>query len=361
MCQLRPCSQCGAPIPKHKGPGPAKKYCSRLCGRIATGGATGWDRSERACINCHKSFTPKTPKHFICSYECRLDVLNKNHIPKHTEEKPCVICGAGFVPRFSQHKTCSAKCSDILSKQKVSASRPVKVCKNCSKEFRPTGYESVAYGRVYNYCSVECSGKSKVRYLTSGLGVKPYSPVSFNNCKVCDLLFTAKSKSKILCSLKCREEKKEQDKAASRMASYERSKAAHVPKEITCKECGKFHITEYGDKIREFCSVKCSKRHNGRIGKATRKARIKGLKYERIDPLKVFARDKWVCRLCGIKTPKKLRGTIEDNAPELDHIIPVSKGGAHIYTNVQCACRKCNQSKSDKIIGQLPLLLTTAA
>ena len=34
---------------------------------------------------------------------------------------------------------------------------------------------------------------------------------------------------------------------------------------------------------------------------------------------------------------------------EYDHMIPLSKGGANTYNNIQILCRKCNRSKSDKI------------
>ena len=39
----------------------------------------------------------------------------------------------------------------------------------------------------------------------------------------------------------------------------------------------------------------------------------------------------------------------EPLSPELDHIHPVSKGGAHSYANTQCLCRQCNAGKSDSL------------
>ena len=68
-----------------------------------------------------------------------------------------------------------------------------------------------------------------------------------------------------------------------------------------------------------------------------------------INPFLILDRDKWKCYLCGVKTPKELRGTYLDNAPELDHVIPLSKGGLHVESNLRCACRKCNAEKSDQI------------
>jgi 5-methylcytosine-specific restriction endonuclease McrA len=68
---------------------------------------------------------------------------------------------------------------------------------------------------------------------------------------------------------------------------------------------------------------------------------------ENVDPFKVFARDKWHCQDCGVATPRSKRGSYDADAPELDHIKPLSKGGAHSYKNTQCLCRRCNQEKSD--------------
>lgn len=68
--------------------------------------------------------------------------------------------------------------------------------------------------------------------------------------------------------------------------------------------------------------------------------------FERISPADIFERDGWFCRECGRQTPKDKRGSYDDDAPELDHIIPISKGGAHTWNNLQCLCRSCNGLKS---------------
>jgi hypothetical protein len=52
----------------------------------------------------------------------------------------------------------------------------------------------------------------------------------------------------------------------------------------------------------------------------------------------VWKRDGGVCVKCG--SNKNL---------EFDHIIPVSKGGANTYRNIQLLCEKCNRKKSNKI------------
>lgn len=92
-----------------------------------------------------------------------------------------------------------------------------------------------------------------------------------------------------------------------------------------------------------------------RAAKAVRRARERGVNSERFDPIAVLARDRWRCQLCGVKTPQAKRGSIDDNAPELDHIVPLSKGGGHTQANTQCLCRRCNGVKSDAARGQLGL------
>lgn len=40
-------------------------------------------------------------------------------------------------------------------------------------------------------------------------------------------------------------------------------------------------------------------------------------------------------------------------AETIDHVVPRSRGGKHVWTNVVAACRKCNHKKADKLLGEL--------
>lgn len=75
-----------------------------------------------------------------------------------------------------------------------------------------------------------------------------------------------------------------------------------------------------------------------------------------VDPIRVFERDAWKCQLCGTRAPKRLRGTTDALAPELDHIIPLAAGGQHTYENTQCSHRSCNMAKGARPAGQLILI-----
>ncbi len=50
----------------------------------------------------------------------------------------------------------------------------------------------------------------------------------------------------------------------------------------------------------------------------------------------VFARDAYSCQYCGA------------GAENLDHVLPRSRGGLHVWENVVAACRRCNAKKMDR-------------
>lgn len=111
-------------------------------------------------------------------------------------------------------------------------------------------------------------------------------------------------------------------------------------------------------KWQHFCSTECRnvlRNAARRIQKARRRARERSAEADRIDPLKVFERDRWICHICKTKTLPRLRGKHDDKSPELDHIISLADGGSHTWGNVACACRKCNIGKGARSSGQLGL------
>jgi 5-methylcytosine-specific restriction endonuclease McrA len=59
----------------------------------------------------------------------------------------------------------------------------------------------------------------------------------------------------------------------------------------------------------------------------------------------VFARDEWRCQYCA-KT-----------AENLDHVIPRSRGGQHVWENVVAACRRCNAKKENHLLAEVGLSL----
>ena len=60
----------------------------------------------------------------------------------------------------------------------------------------------------------------------------------------------------------------------------------------------------------------------------------------------IKSRDNFTCCNCGNSTHKEPNLLLE-----IDHIIPVAKGGQTVKENLQTLCWKCNRAKSDKIIA----------
>tara|TARA_R110000824_G_scaffold4128_1_gene19602 strand:- start:834 stop:1256 length:423 start_codon:yes stop_codon:yes gene_type:complete len=58
----------------------------------------------------------------------------------------------------------------------------------------------------------------------------------------------------------------------------------------------------------------------------------------------ILIRDNFTCQYCGVNKE-------EDGVKlEVDHIVPVSKGGTNNKSNLTTACFKCNRGKSNKVI-----------
>jgi hypothetical protein len=57
-------------------------------------------------------------------------------------------------------------------------------------------------------------------------------------------------------------------------------------------------------------------------------------------------RDDYTCKICGNSTHQEPNLLLE-----IDHIIPVSKGGCTEESNLQTLCWKCNRNKGSKIVN----------
>lgn len=56
----------------------------------------------------------------------------------------------------------------------------------------------------------------------------------------------------------------------------------------------------------------------------------------------IMRRDNYTCQICGKYMPDEV-------GLQVDHIIPIAKGGKSVVSNLRVLCSKCNGSKSDKM------------
>lgn len=245
-------------------------------------------------------------------------------------------------------------------------------CRGCGCQFT---------GRKRTYCTKRCRNKTYNNHRNRAQGRKTreelYANAACNQtheCLSCGKMFKPKRAGRTkACSRECgfkvqgkiRKIKNTGGRVWVRTnrnapVVIKREKADHPPEPSLCTRCNSFYYRV--KKRQRICSDECleeGRLQSRRKAKSLRRARIRGAnKAEAVDPFKVFDRDGWRCQICFMKTPRSKRGLIDDRAPELDHIVPLSKGGDHTYANTQCACRNCNVKKGDNVYGQIPMFAT---
>jgi 5-methylcytosine-specific restriction endonuclease McrA len=228
-------------------------------------------------------------------------------------------------------------------------------CRTCGRSFSlETTRERK--GHFLNYCSINCKKISR-RASSSKWQRKNYKPAqpTERKCKECGASFIAKGRS--ICSARCRKQR-------ARKCVPEYNYMPRDPRKTICPLCNTDFLVQGRGKNPKYCpgcsdlgrkadrsqSVKIERR-KGTVPRSKPRKRAKhyGVQYEPVNPFEIFKRDDWTCQICEVYTPRKLRGTSYDLAPELDHIVPISKGGPHTIDNLQCSCRKCNIDKGNKI------------
>ena len=248
----------------------------------------------RLCLGCGELFVPSKANHVLCSQRCAQRVSRKRHPPKYVPrrfEKPCERCGKSTLNR----RFCSERCAYL-------AAHPPRTCAACGRSF----------GKRGRRCEVElcpsCKEARREVLRAEREALKKRRPV--------------KVRTKWVCWLGKRPEPR-------------------VFVAGACASCGESFVGWMARDDR-FCSKICRKR-------AERQARRVGLGGERIYRRKVFERDDWTCRLC-LKPVDRDAVVPAPLAPTLDHVVPLSLGGEHVFSNVQCAHFICNSTKSDNVV-----------
>ena len=82
-----------------------------------------------------------------------------------------------------------------------------------------------------------------------------------------------------------------------------------------------------------------------------RRARKLAIASEPYTTSEIGDRDDWRCLLCGKPVSKAIRFP-DGGAPSVDHIVPLSRGGTDLRSNVQLAHLRCNLSKHNRTLPQ---------
>lgn len=247
-----------------------------------------------------------------------------------SEPRTCAQCGTPLAKgRPKRARYCSRQCQQA---QRVTTAKERwrRVCEHCGEAFvsrRPGGRGYKGEVQEGRFCSIACFAAWRIAQ-------RP-EPEPMPSCEVCGEQCSRKGMK--ACSPEC-----------SRERARRISQRSYVPKRSPrkCQLCSGVFTPKHGNEM--FCSKQCVSRHNRKKygnGEARKRARRFGVAYEPVDIIAVFERDRWRCQICGCRTPKSWRGTLRQQAPELEHRVPMSMGGGHTWDNVQCACRRCNMIK----------------
>ena len=85
----------------------------------------------KTCVICGKTFQSYRPNAMTCSYECRKEMIKRNHAEKvkrleYTFKKVCPTCGKEFMARTSAQLYCSDECRMKGALLKRNAPKPKK-------------------------------------------------------------------------------------------------------------------------------------------------------------------------------------------------------------------------------------------
>lgn len=116
-------------------------------------------QNQAVCKQCGKPMPKRPPCHAgkFCSRECAWEAKKKTLTPK-----TCAVCGCQWMPtnttQAKRNKTCSWECAKKMLAQAPRKRKPLPICQQCGKEFKPKGR---AYGKA-KFCDRKCSAAHRM-------------------------------------------------------------------------------------------------------------------------------------------------------------------------------------------------------
>ncbi len=190
------------------------------------------------------------------------------------------------------------------------ALEPRAVCERCGK---PTKVFASS-GRVKRFCSSRCRNAT----------VKPCVKLALQPCSTCGKAFRSRRRTtQRYCSKQCSNNRPRRTAECPKCGQRFKTRAARPGYCLTCQD-------------------------ERRAGHA-RERRVEryGAETEPYTKREIFNRDGWTCQICGKPCRRDVNGRHPEGAT-VDHIVPFSKGGNDLKSNVQCAHLRCNLSKASK-------------
>lgn len=195
-------------------------------------------------------------------------------------------------------------------------------------------------GRPRKFCSEKCKQRvGNRRQNRRRLPLRDLHPQE-RACIGCGTQFIPKRRDQVYCP----------DNWCAQRAYRARKRAGEplrqVKQQLQCQECGA-EFTAFKSNAR-WCSSQCKNRNTTRVMSRRRTGALPRMPYT---DREIFERDGWRCHLCGKKVKKDVPRTDLDGAT-IDHIIPISLGGADEPSNVATAHWRCNHAKKARAMRE---------
>ena len=325
------CEDCGVPFERIPGPGRPRRFCLDCSPRDPVGATRAWRHRNRPVVHraslkvtlsCHhcgaamslyRSVERSSPSRGkYCSRRCA--EASRTH-----REASCQECGAVFHQKKLKQRFCSHHCY-------VESLREHATCV-CGVHFVLPSPSHRERGEG-KYCSTACFQSTRQVPLPLSRLTRATS-------------WMRKSKYRVT-------------RASYRVAVLGRPDYYVLvqPHDIACKQCGVvFHA-----KWRQLCDActELNKRMSIKRSKNQRRAARAGADAVPYQPLDIFERDGWKCHLCGGKIQRD-RKSPHPKSPSIDHLQPISRGGADAPINVAAAHLRCNTRR--QVGGEVQLRL----
>lgn len=183
-------------------------------------------------------------------------------------------------------------------------------------------------------------------------------------CAECGSMFEV-GRRRLLCSQSCSNRRKNRSASQRRLRQYranadyrarkiDRNRRARggdtsrpIPEirfgERSCEHCGTIFTPDGQYAADKYCSTVC----RDRSWWTTKYRRRKAAHQERYQDVDIFIRDSWMCGLCGERIDALLSHP-DPRSASIDHVVPISRGGADAPGNVQAAHLVCNLKKGNR-------------
>lgn len=267
------------------------------------------------------------------------------------EAARCAECGEIFWRQ--QRKDRTPFCSNRCCKRHSYTLQPseMAICKGCGEQFTrkqrvnrtPFCSNACRHSRVCEQCGVAFLSWAASRRFCSRLCRVLATAIPWFMCQQCGVLFKPLlAKYSRFCCKPC------SDQHNHEQGRFRRSLRGEL---LTASECVAEQALVLHYRRRRDAAIRRRVEVTEPI-RSLRKRELlndEGVRFSRND---VLERDGWRCQMCGCKTRPDWNAH-HPKYPNLDHIVPLSKGGSHTPENTQCLCKQCNIKKGDRLIRQV--------